>query len=177
MSVGSLYRNDLNKFKTWFSQAAKLLGVDISYRYIIERNKENTTGETVYSKYSQPIKQSVIVESGPPKVDTLKQLGWFTDTKEEQLLVSFAVNTPNLQSGCRFKFISNENDEQSKEYEIVKMSNEQTYPSCIKCLCIPILKNESTYVDKNNIHYGQQDIISDEENYSYINSEPKKTVF
>lgn len=177
--MGSLYRNDLNKFKNWFKESAKLLGVDIEYRYIIKRNSEQATGESVYSKYSQPIKQSVIVEEGVPKIDTLKQLGWFVDTKEEQLLVSFAVDTPNLQSGCRFKFTSNENEEQQKEYEIIKLTNEQLFPSCVKCLCIPVLENSTNYVERNkeDIQYGYQDITSDNENYSFINSKPKKTIF
>lgn len=114
--MGSLYRKDLTKYKKYFNEAAKLLGVDVSYKYLIKRNTEKQSGESIYSEYSQPIIQSVVVEQGLPKVDSLKQLGWFTDTNMEQLLVDFSVSTPNLQEGCRFSFISNENEEQNKEY-------------------------------------------------------------
>lgn len=175
--MGSLYRNDLNKYKGYFKESAKILGIDVQYRYIIKRNKEIASAESAYSEYSKPITQAVIIEDGPPRVNTLKQLGWFTDTTDEELLVDFAVDTPNLQSGCRFAISSNENDNQTKEYEVVRMSNQHLYPTHITCLCIPVLENESTYIDDNNIHYGQQDIMSDDENYSYINSKPKKTVF
>lgn len=171
--MGSLFRNDLNKYKNYFKESAKLLGIDVQYRYIIKRNSEKATGESSYSDYSKPIKQAVVIENGPPMVNTLKQLGWFTDTTDEQLLVDFAVDTPNLQAGCRFTICSNENEEQAKEYEIIRMSNIHLYPSCIVCLCNPILKTESTYIDSDNIQYGQQDIASDDENYSFINEEPE----
>lgn len=174
--MGSLYRKDLHKYKNYFDESAKLLGVDVQYRYIIKRKKETATGESVYSELSEPIKQSVIIEAGLPKVESLKQLGWFVDTKEEQLLVDFSVNTPNLQAGCRFTLESNENEEQVKEYSIIKLSNEELYPTCIKCLCIPVLENESTLIN-NDIHYGQQEITADDENYTYINEKPRLTMF
>lgn len=169
--MGSLYRNDINKYKKYFNEAAKLLGVDVSYKYLIKRNTEKQSGESVYSEYSQPIIQSVVVEQGLPKVDSLKQLGWFTDINMEQLLVDFSISTPNLQEGCRFSFISNENEEQNKEYIIIKMSNSLLYPACIKCLCQPLLATESTYLKDGNIFYGQQEIYSDDENNVFI-SEP-----
>lgn len=174
--MGSLYRKDINKYKNWFDESAKLLGVDVQYRYVIKRNTEIASGEAVYSELSKPIKQAVIVESGLPKIDSLKQLGWFTDTADNQLLVDFSVNTPNLQEGCRFTFESNENQGQKKEYSIIKLSSEQLYTSCIKCLCIPVLANETTVIN-NNIHYGQQEITADDENYSFINEQPNITVF
>lgn len=175
--MGSLYRCDLNKYKNYFKESAKLLGIDVEYRYITKRNKEIASGESTYSKYSEPIIQAVVIENGPPKIDTLKQLGWFMDTTDEQLLVDFAVDTPNLQAGCRFTIVSNENEEQRKEYEVIKMTNPHLYPTCIVCLCNPVLANESTYVSKKDIHYGQQDVASDSENYSFINEQPKKTIF
>lgn len=174
--MGKLYRNDLNKYKKYFDEAAKLLGIDVSYRYIIKRNKENQSLESVYSELSEPIIQSVVIENGNPKVESLKQLGWFVDTEKEQILVDFSINTPNLQEGCRFTISSNENEGQSKEYIIIKLSNEALFPTCIKCLCEPILENESRYVD-GNISYGQQSIYSDEENNTFINSEPKLNYF
>ena len=174
--MGSLYRKDLHKYKNYFDESAKLLGVDVQYRYIIKRKKETATGESVYSELSEPIKQSVIIEAGLPKVESLKQLGWFVDTKEEQLLVDFSVNTPNLQAGCRFTLESNENEEQIKEYSIIKLSNEELYPTCIKCLCIPVLENESILIN-NDIHCGQQEITADDENYTYINEKPRLTMF
>ena len=175
--MGTLYSNDLNKYKHWFSESAKLLGIDIEYRYIIKRESETATAESIYSKYSEPIIQSVIVEQGNPMIDSLKQLGWFVDTTEEELLIDFSVDTPNLQEGCRVKFISNEYKNQNKEYSIIRLSNQQLYPSCIKCLCIPVLENESIKLNNNEIQYGQQDITADEENYTYINEKPKITVF
>lgn len=174
--MGSLYRKDLHKYKNYFDESAKLLGVDVQYRYIIKRKKETATGESVYSELSEPIKQSVIIEAGLPKVESLKQLGWFVDTTEEQLLVDFSVNTPNLQAGCRFTLESNENEEQIKEYSIIKLSNEELYPTCIKCLCISVLENESMLIN-NDIHYGQQEITADDENYTYINEKPRLTMF
>lgn len=175
--MGNLYRDDLNKYKRYFKESARLLGIDVQYRYIIKRDKEQATGESVYSKYSQPIDLNVIIESGPPMVNTLKQLGWFMDTEDEQLLVDFAIDTPNLQAGCRFTICSNENEGQIKEYEIIKMSNIHLYPSCIVCLCNPVLDSNSVSVDKDTIHYGQQDIMSDDENYSFINEHPEKKFF
>ena len=177
--MGSLYRNDLNKYKNWFDESAKLLGVDIQYRYVIKRESEKATGESVYSNLSKPIKQCVIIENGLPKVESLKQLGWFVNTENtnEHLLVDFSVNTPNLQEGCRFTLQSNENENQIKEYVIIKLSNEQLYPTCTKCLCIPVLDNESIKLDNNDIHYGQQDILSDDENYTFINDSPHITIF
>lgn len=175
--MGNLYRNDLHKYKNYFDESAKLLGVDVQYRYIIKRKKETATGESVYSELSEPIKQSVIIEAGLPKVESLKQLGWFVDTKEEQLLVDFSVNTPNLQAGCRFTLKSNENEDQVKEYSIIKLSSEELYPTCIKCLCIPVMQNESVLQQNNTIHYGQQEILSDEENNTFINEQPRITFF
>lgn len=174
--MGKLYGNDLNKFKTWFNEAAKLYGIDVQYRYIIERKSEKATGESVYSDLSEPITQSVIIESGLPKVESLKQLGWIVDTKDEQLLVDFSVKTPNLQEGCRFTLQSNENKNQIKEYVIIKLSNEQLYPSCIKCLCNPILKSNTSVIN-NEIQYGEQSIISDDENYSFINESQRLNKF
>ena len=175
--MGCLYRKDLNKYKCYFDEAARLLGVDIQYRYIIKRKAETATGESVYSELSKPIKQSVIVEAGLPKVDTLKQLGWFVDTKEDQLVVDFSINTPNLQEGCRFTFESNENPNQNKEYVVIKMSNEQLYPTCIKCLCIPVLQNDSVNQLDNEIYYGQQSETADTENFTFINETQKTTIF
>lgn len=174
--MGSLYRKDLDKYKKYFNNAAKLHGIEIEYRYIIKRNSENQSGENVYSELSQPIKQNVIIEQGIPMVDSLKQLGWFVDSNTDLLLVDFSVNTPNLQEGCRIKIVANEQTEQNKEYSIIKLSNTTLYPTCIKCLCQPILENESIYHKDGNITYGQQDILSDEENNTFI-SEPSKISF
>lgn len=174
--MGSLYGKDIKKYKRYFNESAKLLGIDVEYRYIVERNTEKQSGESVYSKLSQPIIQSVIIEQGNPKIDSLKQLGWFTDTEKEQILVDFSVDTPNLQEGCRFTIISNDNEEQRKEYVIKKLSTEAIYTTCIKCLCEPILENESTY-NKGLVTYGQQDILSDDENYSFINAGKEQTIF
>lgn len=178
--MGKLYRNDLEKYKNYFKESAKLLGVDIEYKYIIKKNIENQSGESVYSELSKPITISVVVEEGNPKVDSLKQLGWFVGDEEnnEKLLVSFPTDTPNLQEGCRFSFVVEGNKQQNKEYVIEKLSNELLYPTCIKCLCHPILENESKYNNLNgDITYGQQDIQADDENYSYINEKPKISTF
>lgn len=175
--MGKLYRDDINKYKSWFKEASELLGIDVEYRYIMKRNTEYSTGESVYSELSEPITKSVIIESGLPMINSLKQLGWFTNSTDinEELLVDFPVDTPNLQEGCRFLMKSNET-EQKREYTIIRLSSSQLYPSCIKCLCIPILKDESTIVE-NNVHYGQQSITSDEENYTFINEKPKLSMF
>lgn len=175
--MGKLYKDDLYKYQNYFDEASKVLGIDVQYRYITKRKTEKSSGESVYSELSEPITQSVIVEKGLPLVDSLKQLGWFVNTEEEQILVDFPIDTPNLQEGCRFLFISNVNMNQNKEYVITKLSNTQLYPSCIKCLCMPVLETESTINKQNEIEYGQQEIISDNENYSFINEEPKFTMF
>lgn len=176
--MGKLYTNDLKKYVKYFKESAILHGIDVEYKYIVKRNTEEQSGESVYSLLSKPLTISVIVEQGNPKVDSLKQLGWFNDTEEQQLLVDFATDTPNLQEGCRILFKTNYNEEQNKEYVVKKLSNNVLFPSCIKCLCSPIYENESTYCDVNgNITYGQQNIKSDTENYSYINSEPEISFF
>lgn len=172
-----LYRNDLRKYENYFDEASKLLGLDVEYRYIIKRNTENQSGESVYSDLSKPIITSVLIEQGIPLVESLKQLGWFVDTDMEQILVDFSKSTPNLQEGCRFKIISSDNPEQNKEYTIIKLSNEVLYPTCIKCLCQPILENESKYDRHGEISYGQQDITSDDENNYYINEKPEISYF
>lgn len=176
--INKLYNSNLNKYKKYFDNAAKRLGIDIQYRYVLQRNTESATGESVYSKLSEPITQSVIIESGIPKVESLKQLGWFVsvDDAKEQLLVDFSTETPNLQEGCRFTIQANENSNQIKEYVIIKLSNELLYPTCIKCLCIPVLENE-TNIENNKLQYGQQEITSDSENYSFINEDKKLTMF
>lgn len=175
--MGSLYKDDLLKFQKYFNESAELLGITVDYRYIIKRKTEKATGENIYSKLSKPIQQNVIIESGPPMIDSLKQLGWFVDTNVDSILVDFSIDTPNLQEGCRFTLTSNINEEQNKEYVINKLSNTELYPSCIKCLCTPVLKNESIEDDRNNIHYGQQEIYSDDENYTFISEKPKITFF
>ena len=175
--MGKLYNKGINSYKKWFKEAAEVLGVDVKYRYIIKRKAEVASGESIYSNLSEPIIQSVIIEEGLPKVESLKQLGWFVDTNNEQLLVDFPVDTPNLQEGCRFTLESSDNKNQTKEYLVTKLSSTQLYPSCIKCLCIPVLENETNVDDKGNILYGQQEIISDEENYSFINEEPTIKMF
>lgn len=177
--MGSLYGSDLNKYKKYFKESAKLLGIDVYYRYIIKRNIENQSGESVYSKLSEPIKLSVTVDNKNPEVESLKQLGWFVDTKNisNELIVNFPIDTPNLQEGCRFSFVANYNEEQNKEYVIIRLSNQVLYPTHIVCLCQPILNNESTYSENGKIIYGQQDITSDTENWSYINDKPETTIF
>lgn len=177
--MGTLYTKSLDKYKNYFKQSAKLLGIDVSYRYIIDRKTELATGESEYSKLSEPIICSVIIERGNPEVESLKQLGWFVDMNpnQEQILVDFSVDTPNLQEGCRFTIASNENEEQNKEYVVIKMSSKVLYPTCIKCLCQPVLENESRVDCKNNIEYGQQDITSDDVNYTYINEEKELKFF
>lgn len=174
--MSTLYNNDLYNYQKWFKESAKLLGITINYRYIIKRKTELQSGESIYSELSKPINIDVIIESGLPMIDSLKQLNWFVDTNDDSLLVSFPVDTPNLQEGCRFSFISKENKEQQKEYYIEKLTNMQLYPSCIKCLCKPILDTETVNIN-GDIEYRQQEITSDEENYSFINESPKITMF
>lgn len=176
--MGSLYRNDLNKYKKYFKESAKLLGVDVDYKYIIRRQSEEQSGESIYSELSEPIKCSVIIEQGLPEVETLKQLNWFLDDNLEQILVDFPFDTPNLQEGCRFTLKSNNPNQAEVEYVIIKLSNTLLYSTCIVCLCQPILNSETKYniVDKN-LQYPQQSIYSDEENYSFINEESKTTMF
>lgn len=175
--MGNLYRQDLNKYSKYFDESARLLGIDVKYQYIIKRNTESQSGESIYSNLSEPITQSVIIEQGNPKVDSLKQLGWFMDDSKEQILVDFSNQTPNLQEGCQFTIVSNRNSEQEKTYKILKLSSEVLFPNHIKCLCEPVMFNETTYIDKNNIQYGQQAITADDENYSFINSDAEISFF
>lgn len=111
-------------------------------------------------------------------IESLKQLGWFLDTSAEQILVDFSVDTPNLQEGCRFILKSNENNQQYREYVIIKLSNNILYPTLIKCICQPIHESESQYnKEDNSITYGQQQITSDDENLSFISEKPRITFF
>lgn len=176
--MGSLYRRDLNKYKNYFKQAAALLGIDVQYQYLIKRDTESQSGESIYSGLSEPITQSVIIEQGNPKIDSLKQLGWFTDSSADELLVDFPVDTPNLQEGCRFIVSSNENAGQALQYVIMKLSSEVLYTTCIKCLCRPVLQSETTHdLISGEVSYGQQAVDSDDENYSFINEKQKFTFF
>lgn len=176
--MGKLYRNDLQKYKNYFKEAADLLGVEVEYKYIVSRNTENATGESIYSELSKPIKCSVIVEQGLPMIDSLKQLGWFVDTSAEQILVDFSTDTPNLQEGCRIVIRSNENEGQYKEYVVTKLSNNILYPTLIKCLCQPIYESETTHNKyDNSLNYGQQPITSDDENMTFISEKPQLTFF
>ena len=99
------------------------------------------------------------------------------DDSKEQILVDFSNQTPNLQEGCQFTIASNRNNEQEKTYKILKLSSEVLFPNHIKCLCEPVMFNETTYIDKNNVQYGQQAVTADDENYSFINSDAEISFF
>lgn len=183
--MGSLYRDDLKKYSNYFDESACKHGIDVDYKYVIKRNTEEQSGESIYCELSEPIKQCVIIESGLPKVNSLKLLGWFLDEEsiKNTILVDFSINTPNLQEGCRFIMQSLEDPGKLSEYVVLKISSELLYPTCRKCLCQLVLPNESSYadgkhdVDKGEISYGQRDIESDDENYSFINEKAKLSFF
>lgn len=153
--MGLLTNADATLYRGWFREMAKLLGISVQYRYVI--NQESTIhGEVNPTNLSDPITLDIIFDTNP-KVKTLKNIGWVSETNEEKpYLMMFPFDTPNISNEARVYIPPDvQAVKDIKEFKITSINTNMEYPDCYICTVVPVMQSEEIRdnYDDSNFNY------------------------
>lgn len=153
--MGLLTNADATLYRGWFREMTKLLGISVQYRYVI--NQESTIhGEVNPTNLSDPITLDIIFDTNP-KVKTLKNIGWVSETNEEKpYLMMFPFDTPNISNEARVYIPPDvQAVKDIKEFKITSINTNMEYPDCYICTVVPVMQSEEIRdnYDDSNFNY------------------------
>ncbi len=98
--MGLLIRGKDNLHKKFFKEMAKLLGIEVKYRYFIDNSKHYTIHAEQRGKLSEPVDIDIIFQEYPDQ-KTLRQHGWFSENPDDKAYVAqVPSDLIGLQRGC-----------------------------------------------------------------------------
>lgn len=134
--MGKLIKKDAEIYRKFFKEQAKLLGIEVFYRYPVDmefslHSQEDPRG------YSEEIKLNVIFDQSP-RLSTLRKLGWVSeDPSDKPYIVQVPYDTPNLQKGSLIILPAPLPLSPSKEFKITDITVDQVLPDSWYCKLAP----------------------------------------
>lgn len=157
--MGLLVNSDAARFRSYFKEMAKLIGITVEYQYPIDMEFSDY-GEENPSGYSDPEIIDIIFEENPP-IKTLKKLGWFTEGADRQAsTVQLPYGIKNLCKGCRIKVPDGLNDD-GRVFVITEIQANLQFADSWICKVAPVFHN------KNKEH--KVEASTKERNNSFLN--------
>lgn len=183
--MGLLNRADATRFRTYFSEMCKLIGISVSYQYITKGDM--TIHSEPNNNYSMPIRIDVLFDENPT-VDTLNRIGWVSELGDQKpVIINLPFNTPKLTVGARIMVESNDGVARPRLFMITKIASDLEFPDAYTCAMVPVFDqypqaNEYTLINHEKVDQEQSKRTSADQPYKYITSEheidtvPKKYV-
>ena len=153
--MGLLTNADAKLYIGWFKEMASLRGISVQYRYVI--TQESTIhGEVNPTNLSDPITIDIIFETNP-KIKTLKNIGWVSETNEEKpYIMMLPLDTPYISNEARIYIPPDvQAIKDIKEFKITSINTNMEYPDCYICTVVPVMQSENIRdeYDNSNFNY------------------------
>ena len=156
--MGLLINSDAEILRRFFSEAAKLKGIQVKYQYPIDMT---------FSKYAEEdprgyseFKEIDIIFEENPNMKTLKRYGWTTETTDDlPFLGYFAYNTYKLAKGCRIEIPSPFPEQEGRLFVVTEIRSALEYPEAWACKLAPVFHKKpdpqiiENKISKNNDNY------------------------
>jgi hypothetical protein len=140
--MGLLVNTDAARFRGYFKEMAKLLGIEVEYQYPIDMDY-STYGDENPLGFSEPTPMDIIFEENP-KISTLKKLGWWVEGEDRQpYTAELPYDAPNLAKGCRILIPSGLRD-QSRVFVITDIKANLQFADSWICKLAPVFHNKNT---------------------------------
>lgn len=121
--------------RDYFKEMVRLIGIYVIYR-APRIDKHWTTYQEVESNYQDPILVGCIFNEHPDQ-KSMKKMGWVSELQENESLISFSYDVPDLQVGSLIIVPSSIDNTQGRLFRITTLSNIMIYPASITCACVP----------------------------------------
>lgn len=183
--MGMLVRNDALRFRQYFKEAVKLVGLSVAYQWVTKQ--EYTIHSEKNFEYSQPIRMDIILDENPT-IETLNTYGWLSELGDIlPIIAHIPFNTPNLKVGCRITLATIKGTDRPRIFEITKIGSNLEYPDSYTVALAPVLdqfpqRNQYTLVNNEKVSQEKSEFTSKEQNSSYttnteiIDTTPKQFI-
>jgi hypothetical protein len=183
--MGMLVRNDTLRFRQYFKEAVKLVGLSVAYQWVTKQ--EYTIHSEKNFEYSQPIRMDIILDENPT-IETLNTYGWLSELGDTlPIIAHIPFNTPNLKVGCRITLATIKGTDRPRIFEITKIGSNLEYPDSYTVALAPVLdqfpqRNQYTLVNNEKVSQEKSEFTSKEQNSSYttnteiIDTTPKQFI-
>lgn len=183
--MGMLVRNDALRFRQYFKEAVKLVGLSVAYQWVTKQ--EYTIHSEKNFEYSQPIRMDIILDENPT-IETLNTYGWLSELGDTlPIIAHIPFNTPNLKVGCRITLATIKGTDRPRIFEITKIGSNLEYPDSYTVALAPVLdqfpqRNQYTLVNNEKVSQEKSEFTSKEQNSSYttnteiIDTTPKQFI-
>lgn len=180
-----LVRNDALRFRQYFKEAVKLVGLSVAYQWVTKQ--EYTIHSEKNFEYSQPIRMDIILDENPT-IETLNTYGWLSELGDTlPIIAHIPFNTPNLKVGCRITLATIKGTDRPRIFEITKIGSNLEYPDSYTVALAPVLdqfpqRNQYTLVNNEKVSQEKSEFTSKEQNSSYttnteiIDTTPKQFI-
>ena len=140
--MGLLVNNDAARFRSYFKEMAKLLGILAEYQYPIDMEFSNYGDENPLG-FSEPEPMDIIFEENP-KISTLKKLGWWVEGEDRQpYTAELPYDAPNLAKGCRILIPSGLKD-QYRTFVVTDIKANLQFADSWICKLAPVFHDKTT---------------------------------
>ena len=147
--MGLLINSDAARFRNYFVEMAKLIGITVLYQYPIDMDY-STYGDENPLGFSEPTELDIIFEENP-SIKTLKKLGWWVEHADRQpSTIQVPYDTPNLAKGCRVIIPDGLNDK-GRTFVITDIVANLQFADSWICKVAPVFHNKNTeeHIDLN----------------------------
>lgn len=154
--MGLLTDRDAKLFRIFFKEMAKLRGIKVQYRYVIET--ETTIHAEFNSVLSDPMEMDIIFNENPT-VNTLAKLGWVSENPEDKpYIAQLPFDAPHLTTECVIEippFL--EIASRYRKFKITSINTLLEYPDSWTCTLAPIFDNKPVKDNYNRTNYNYVD--------------------
>lgn len=161
--MGLLTQQDATLYRGWFKEMARLRGIPIIYRYVIEMD-DTIHGELHPHKLSDPIHLDVIFEENP-KVKTLRRIGWVSESPDDKpYIMMFPFDTPNLTMEARVEIpMIDAIHNRPRMFKVTSINQLIEFPDCLVTTVVPVV---DTKPSKPDYHESNNNYITDDHKVS-----------
>lgn len=139
--MGLLVNNDAARFRSYFKEMAKLLGITVQYQYPVDLDFSNYGDENPLG-YSEPQIMDIIFEENP-RISTVKKLGWWIEGADRQpYIAQLPYDAPNLAKGCRVQIPSGLKD-QYRTFVVTDIQANLQFADSWVCKLAPVFHKEN----------------------------------
>lgn len=149
--MGLLTQEDSMLFRQFFKEMTMLRGISVDYIYPVDET--TTIHGQIFPKFSSITKLDIIFESSP-KVKTLKNYGWVSESNEDKPYIAYLpYDTPHIQTKSRIKIYPIGSGKDGKWFEITNIQESIEFPDAYICKLAPVFETaqeKSNYNVTNN---------------------------
>ncbi len=157
-----LSKKNIELHRSWFKQFTKLHGINVLFRAPRANFKEYNTHAELNAYYYEPVIVGCIYDEHP-KIQTMKKLGWVTETNDVATLIHVPYDLEGVQAGALFIIPSGLDNSEGRVFRVSRMSTIAVYPASITCELVPVWLNEMPLNETKDFTESNFNVLSEED--------------